>query len=72
MVTKLDAALLIAPFDLIATVAAFGAEQAFQWTGTYPKDEHAFYIELGRKISAMTNKAWEEELPFGEEDHLWE
>ena len=63
--TKLESALLITPFDVQASLIAYGAEQAFLWTGQRPQSENDFYFELGRKIQQMALKAWEEELDRG-------
>ena len=69
--TKLETALLITPFDIVSALVAYGAEQAFIWTGCQPKDDSDFYFELGRKISQQTHKAWAEELE-GKPEERWD
>ena len=62
MLSKLDAALAVVPFDTVATLVAFGAEQAFLWVGQEPKSTEEFYFELGRKVARMKDEFWQREL----------
>jgi len=60
--TKLDVALMTVPADMVCALVAFGADQSAIWTGAEPRDAREFYFELGRKVSALREKAWEKEL----------
>ncbi len=62
MLSKLDAALAVVPFDTVATLVAFGAEQAFIWTGQQPKSPEEFFFELGKKVAQMKDQFWQREL----------
>lgn len=60
--SKLDVALMTVPFDLVAALVAFGAESAFIWTGSEPRDNSEFYFATGRQIANLTQKAWDHRL----------
>ncbi len=62
MLSKLDAALSIIPADTVATLVAWGAEQAFVWVGEEPKKPEEFYFELGRRVTQMRQQFWQAEL----------
>ncbi len=70
MPNRIEAALLLVPFEVAVILAIYGAEQAFTWTGQAPRDDREFYVELGRKMSAMTITALANQLRS--EGHQWD
>lgn len=63
--TKLEVALLTVPFDTICALVAFGADQAFIWTGTEPRDRTDFFLHLGRMTGHLSENAWTKEIEHG-------
>ena len=62
MLSKLEVALLSVPPDMACLLVAFGADQAFIWTGVEPRDCSEFFFEMGRKIQRLTIEAGEKEV----------
>ena len=60
--TRLEAALLTVPADIVSVLVAYGADQAMCWIGYDPGAKSEFYVELGARIRTIRNQAWDKEL----------